>query len=131
MKGLDVIIGIDWLMANNATLDCARKIVLLPVHATPANIPNESELLSVVQAKKLMQQGCIAYMVFFSVHGVYDGSIDKIGVMNEFPKLFINDMSGLPPERKVEFTIDLVSGTEPISKAPYRMSPTKLAKLKK
>ncbi|XP_054820646.1 uncharacterized protein LOC129319571 [Prosopis cineraria] len=82
MKGLDVIIGIDWLMANNATLDCARKIVLLPVHTTSANIPSESELLSVVQA--VMQQGCMAYMVFFSVHGVYDGSINKIRIVNEF-----------------------------------------------
>ncbi|XP_054824762.1 uncharacterized protein LOC129322474 [Prosopis cineraria] len=123
MKGLDVIIGMDWMMANNATLDCARKIVLLLVHATPANIPSESKLLSVVQAERLMQQGCMAYMVFFSMHGDYDGSIDKIGVVNEFLEVFTDDMSDLPPEREVEFTIDLIPGTEPISKAPYQMSP--------
>ncbi|XP_054808662.1 uncharacterized protein LOC129310769 [Prosopis cineraria] len=131
IKGLDVIIGMDWLMANNATLDCARKTVLLPVHTTPANIPSKSKFLSVVRAEKLMQQGCMAYMVFFSVHGVYDGSIDKIGVVNEFPEVFTDDMSGLPPEREVEFTIVLVPGIELISKAPYQMSPIELAKLKK
>ncbi|XP_054792156.1 uncharacterized protein LOC129297836 [Prosopis cineraria] len=104
MKGLNVIIGVDWLMANNATLDCARKIVLLPVYAAPANIPSKSKFLSVVQVKKLMQQGYMAYMVFFSVHGVYDRSIDKIRVVNELPEVFMDDMSGLPPEREVEFT---------------------------
>ncbi|XP_054808653.1 uncharacterized protein LOC129310761 [Prosopis cineraria] len=121
----------DWLMANNATLDCARKIVLLSVHTAQANISSESKFLSVVQAEKLVQQGCMAYIVFFSVHRVYDGSIYKIGVANEFLKVFTDDMSGLPPERKVEFIIDLVPGIEPILKAPYQMSPTELAELKK
>ncbi|XP_054785880.1 uncharacterized protein LOC129292332 [Prosopis cineraria] len=131
IKGLDVIIGMNQLMANNATLNCARKIVLLPVHTTLVNIPSESKLLLVVQAEKLMQQGCMAYIVFFSVHGVYDRSIDKIGVVNEFPEVFTTEMSGLPPEREVEFTIDLVPRTEPISKAPYQMSLMELAELKK
>ncbi|XP_054806261.1 uncharacterized protein LOC129308919 [Prosopis cineraria] len=117
MKGLDVISGMDWLMANNATLDCARKIVLLLVHTTPANIPSKSKFLSVVQAERLMQQRCMAYMVFFSVYGVYNGNIDKIGVVNEFPEVFTDDMSGLPPERKVEFTIDLVPGTEELNQS--------------
>ncbi|XP_054822826.1 uncharacterized protein LOC129321105 [Prosopis cineraria] len=131
MKRLDMIIGMDWLMVNNTTLDCARKTVLLSVHTALANIPSKSKFLLVVQAEKLMQQGCMAYMVFFSMHGVYNGSIDKIGVVNEFSKVFMNDMSGLPPEREVEFTINLVPGTEAISKVPYRMSPTELAELKK
>ncbi|XP_054781930.1 uncharacterized protein LOC129289146 [Prosopis cineraria] len=119
MKGLKVIINMDWLMENNATLECARKTILLPIHTTLTNIPNDSKFLSVVQAEKLMQQGCMAYMIFFSVHGVYDESIDKIRVVNEFPEVFMDDISDLPPEREVEFTIDLVPGTKPISKAPY------------
>ena len=43
---------------------------------------------------------------------------------------FPNDIVGLPPEREVEFTIDLTSGIEPISIPPYRMAPTELRELK-
>ena len=46
-------------------------------------------------------------------------------------KLGFEEMSGLPPEREVEFSIDLVPGTGPISIAPYRMSPVELSELKK
>ena len=43
---------------------------------------------------------------------------------------FPNDIAGLPPEREVESTIDLILGTEPISIPPYRMAPTELRELK-
>ncbi|KAL6326991.1 hypothetical protein AAG906_012675 [Vitis piasezkii] len=42
----------------------------------------------------------------------------------------LQDLPGLPPEREVEFTIDLVPGTGPMSKAPYRMAPVELKELK-
>lgn len=45
-------------------------------------------------------------------------------VVKEFPEVFPEDIIDLPPERKVEFFIDLVSGTRPLSMEPYRMSPT-------
>ena len=43
---------------------------------------------------------------------------------------FPNDIAGLPPERDVESTIDLIPGTEPISIPPYRMAPAELRELK-
>jgi len=45
--------------------------------------------------------------------------------------VFPDDITDLPPEREVEFAIDLVSGTSPISIAPYRMSASELGELKK
>ena len=47
--------------------------------------------------------------------------------MQEFPDMFPEDVSDMPPEREVEFTIDLVPGTSPISMAPYRMSASELS----
>ena len=44
--------------------------------------------------------------------------------------MFLEELPGLPPIREVEFGIDLMSGTTPISIAPYRMEPTKLKELK-
>ena len=56
--------------------------------------------------------------------------MDEILVVREFLDVFPDDIAGLPPNREVEFTIDLISGTEPISIPPYRMAPTKLRELK-
>ena len=56
--------------------------------------------------------------------------MDEIPVVREFPDVFPDDIVGLPPEREVKFTIDLIPGTEPISIPPYRMAPTELRELK-
>ena len=58
--------------------------------------------------------------------------IQKKGVpaWNEFPDVF-EEISGLPPDRVVEFSIDTMQGTVPISKVSYRMAPTELEILKK
>ena len=57
-------------------------------------------------------------------------TLDEIPVVREFPDVFPDDIAGLPLEREVEFTIDLIPGTEPISIPPYRMAPTELRELK-
>ena len=51
--------------------------------------------------------------------------------MREFPEVFPYDITDVPPEREVEFSIDLVQGIKAVSMAPYRMSAFELAKLKK
>ena len=50
--------------------------------------------------------------------------------MSEFPEVFPEDLPGLPPDREIEFSIDLLLGSGPISKAPYRMAPAELKELK-
>ena len=57
--------------------------------------------------------------------------IDRLPVVNEFPEVFPDEIPDVPPEREVEFSINLVPGTKPVSMAPYRMSASELAKLKK
>jgi hypothetical protein len=52
-------------------------------------------------------------------------------VVKEFPDVFFEDLPGLPPDREIEFSIDLLLGTTPISKAPYRMALVELEELKK
>ena len=56
--------------------------------------------------------------------------MDEILVVREFPDAFPDDIAGLPLDREVEFTIDLIPGTEPISIPPYRMAPVELRELK-
>ena len=58
-------------------------------------------------------------------------AVEDFPVMCEFPKVFPEDFSDVPPKREVEFSIDLVPGTRPVSMAPYRMSASELVELKK
>jgi hypothetical protein len=55
----------------------------------------------------------------------------KILVVCEFSDVFPDELPGLPPDREVEFAIELIPRTPPISKRPYRMPPNELAELKK
>ena len=56
--------------------------------------------------------------------------LEDISIIKEFLDVFPDDISGLPPDREVEFTIDLIPETEPISIPPYRMAPAELRELK-
>ena len=56
--------------------------------------------------------------------------MDEIPIVREFKDVFPDDITGLPLDREVEFTIDFIPGTEPISIPPYRMAPADLRELK-
>ena len=56
--------------------------------------------------------------------------LDDTPIVREFPDVFPEDLPGIPIDREIEFSIDLLPGTSPISKAPYRMAPTELKELK-
>nr|GFD56518.1 putative reverse transcriptase domain, aspartic peptidase domain protein [Tanacetum cinerariifolium] len=57
-------------------------------------------------------------------------SIHDHPIVSEFPDVFPNELPGIPPIRKVEFSIELILGADPISKAHYRMAPIELKELK-
>jgi hypothetical protein len=59
------------------------------------------------------------------------GPLEAIKVVSEFPDVFPKDLPGMPPKRKVEFAIELIVGTAPISKRAYRVSRPELVELKK
>ena len=56
--------------------------------------------------------------------------LEDVPVVRDFLDVFPNDLPGLPPEREIDFPIDLVPGTTPISLPPYRMASAKLKELK-
>ena len=59
-----------------------------------------------------------------------DLKLEDIPIVRDYPDVFPNDLPGLPPERKVEFTINVAPGTASIFKAPYRMAPLEIKELK-
>jgi hypothetical protein len=61
---------------------------------------------------------------------VFSLAAESISVVEEFMDVFPEELPGMPPEREVEFYIDLLPGIAPIAKRPYRMATTELAELK-
>ncbi|XP_073129646.1 uncharacterized protein [Henckelia pumila] len=57
-------------------------------------------------------------------------SVSDIPVVRDFPDVFLDDIPGFPPQREIDFSIDLMPGTNPISIAPYRLAPAELKELK-
>ena len=56
-------------------------------------------------------------------------SVDEVSIVREFPDVFPEELSGMPPKRQVEFRIDLVHGAVPIAKAPYLLAPPEMQEL--
>jgi hypothetical protein len=65
-----------------------------------------------------------------SLHHVVEPNLEDIHVVRVFPDVFPDDLPGMPPERAIEFKIELQPGTAPIAKAPYKMSPVEMKELK-
>jgi hypothetical protein len=81
-------------------------------------------------AKKLLKKGCSAWLAH--VKEMEKGSMNfaSIPVMREFQDVFPEELSGLPPVREIEVSIETILGISPIAQSPYRMTPVELAELK-
>ena len=132
----DIVLGMDWLSKHRATLDCYKKEVRLVRPEEPGVIFREirreiaPSLINAMTASKMLRKGCQGYLAFVVDRRQKGTQLEDIPIVKEFPDVFPDDISGLPPDREVEFTIDLIPRTEPISIPPYRMSPAELRELK-
>jgi hypothetical protein len=118
-QGLDVILGMNWLHRNQATVNCDKRTVKLVS-------PSGKEVVT-----KLYLPGLEGVCHHLSVDDKESNPIEAIRIVSEFPDVFPEELPGMPPERKVEFSIELIPGTTPISKRAYRVSGLELVELKK
>jgi hypothetical protein len=114
-KGIDIILGMGWLSKVDVVIQCAKRSVIL---RSP-----EGERFEFV-ATLLSAADC-------AVNQLKVDLIEDIRVICEYPDVFLDDLPGMPPERDIEFLIDLLPGTAPIAKRPYRMSVGELEELNK
>jgi hypothetical protein len=117
LKGqdMDVILGMNWLAQHKAILNTDLRTIRL-------SYGQEEVLLSIPVATLAKPFG-----------KVYEAIIPKIQdilVVCEFPDVFPEGLPGLPPERDVEFVIELKPGTAPVSRRSYRMPPNEWEELK-
>jgi hypothetical protein len=114
-KGIDIILGMDWLSKYNGVIQCARKAVKLT-----KKDETSVEFVAMVQSGpdcKLNQTKAI--------------TLEDIKVVQDYPNVFLEELPGMPLDRDIEFLIELLLGTPPISKRPYRMPVNELVELKK
>nr|GEZ93767.1 hypothetical protein [Tanacetum cinerariifolium] len=114
-SSFDVIIGMDWLSKLRAKIVCFEKIaqILLP----------NGDILEVHVERP---EGNLKQLKTMKVN---ESKLEDIPVVREFPDVFLEDLSGLPPSREVEFRIDLIHGAMPVAKSPYRLAPTEMQEL--
>ncbi|XP_025623583.2 transposon Tf2-1 polyprotein [Arachis hypogaea] len=129
-EGSETLIrGLDWLSKNHVLLDCSEKSVQFMPEGSEAPVVVNSYYLNsmIVNCSGTECQGIM--LLTAGVSGD-DQSLEQIPVVYEFPDVFPDDINEFPPNREVEFAIELVPGSGPISITPYRMSPLEMAELK-
>nr|XP_025652284.1 uncharacterized protein LOC112748279 [Arachis hypogaea] len=129
MIGLEMILWFDWLSKNRILLDCfERSIQFMPKREKRVVIDEGYYLNSVmVHCSGEERQG---YILLTANASGDAQNLDQIPVVRDFPKVFLEDIPELPPQREIEFVIKLVPGARPVSIVPYRMAPIELAELK-
>jgi hypothetical protein len=114
LEGIDVILGMDWLTQHQVVLGIASRRV--EIHS-----PTSGQTILYLPKVEGMNPCSYAAATV---------QLEDILVVCEYPDVFPDDLPSMPPDRDVEFVIELQPGTAPISKRPYRMPPKELAELK-
>ncbi|GJS03832.1 putative reverse transcriptase domain-containing protein [Tanacetum coccineum] len=142
LGSFDVIIGMDWLSKYHVVIVCDEKIIRIPfgneiltIYGVGSNNGYESRLniISCTKTQKYLLKGCPVFLAHITVKKAEDKSDEKrledVPIFRDFPKVFPEDLSGIPPTRQVEFQIDLIPGAAIITRAPYRLAPSEMKEL--
>jgi hypothetical protein len=114
-KGIYIILGMDWLRKYDGVILCARRAIRLT-----------KEDGTIVEFS-----GAIPAEQVSLLNKVQGTSLSEIGIVREYPDVFPEELPGMPPDRDIEFMIELLPGMPPISKRPDRMPVNELVELKK
>jgi hypothetical protein len=116
MMGFDVILGMDWLSKYNANMDCRRKEITFQLHGIEeftycgSRVRYTPPLLSANQALKNVRDGARAYLAYAQAKPETQAKLENILIVCHYTNIF-SEVIGLPSDREVEFSIDLVPGT--------------------
>jgi hypothetical protein len=116
LKNIKVVLGMDWMSNHGAHIDCEEKTMSIRKPGG-GRITYQTDKHSHVE-------------IVIQLNSLKEAKLEDIPVVNEFMDVFPQELPGMPPDREIEFTIDLKPGTTPISQAPYKMGPKELKELK-
>ncbi|XP_075480500.1 uncharacterized protein LOC142521157 [Primulina tabacum] len=137
MSDFDCILGMDTLSNYRATVDCFHGVVRFrPYYGSKWNFYSSDSqsripLVSAMKMFRILSIGNEGFMIY-AVDATQGKrfEVSDIPVVKEFPDVFPDEIPGFPPQREIDFSIELVLGTNPISRAPYRLAPAELKELK-
>ena len=135
LNGFDVVLGMDWLNANDAKILCKKKMVRVKPPGREKFLiygdkrRGSSGIITMIKARRCIAEGCTSFLAYVIDMKKERKKIEELPVVCEYPEVFPDDLPGLPPDRQVEFRIDLMPGTTPIARAPYRLAPTEMKEL--
>eukprot|EP00253_Pinus_taeda_P035306 PITA_35306 len=134
----DILIGMDWLEKHWSLVDCKTKIIYYRdqqgnrKEMQGIKRPVQVRSITANQLIKCIRKGCQVYAIQVGYANSKDksASLNSFPIIQEFIDVFPEEIPGLPPQRNIDFTIELVPGAAPVSQAPYRMSVPELTELK-
>nr|GFB33143.1 putative reverse transcriptase domain-containing protein [Tanacetum cinerariifolium] len=142
LGSFDAIIDMDWLRRHHSVIVCEEKLVRVPFgnetlvfRGAKSYIGRESQLM-VISCSKVQEyraKGCQVFLAQIFATKEDDKperkQVKDVPIVQDFPKVFPEDLLGLPPARPVEFQIDLILGAAPVARAPYRLAPSEMKEL--
>jgi hypothetical protein len=102
LEGMDIILGMDWMTKHKVLLDISSRVIEIDSpydRATALYLPQQEYLYSCV----------------YATTGI---KLEDILIVCEYLNVFPDDLPGMPPDRDIEFIVELQPGTDPISKRP-------------
>src|SRR5664279_2487239 len=113
-QGLDVVLGMNWMTKYHGIIDCARKAIKV----------TNSDVVIVEYTAEMPSRKA------YYNKSIAGPTLEHVPVVCEYPDVFPDELPGIPPDRDIEFIIELIPGTAPISQRTYRMNPEELVELK-
>lgn len=121
-----MVLGMDWISSNLVFFGCDEKLVIIPSsESTPKDILTTILEGTVGMVNLLFEKEKYVLLVL-AKEPSEDLKVAQILIVCEFPEVFAEDVTSLPPKMEVEFSIDLVPGMAPISISLYCMAPLEL-----
>ncbi|KAI3669398.1 hypothetical protein L6452_40633 [Arctium lappa] len=135
MGEFDVVVGMYWLASNDANIVCNKKLIRISLPSKEEVVvygdrrDKKSCLISMIKARQCLAKGCVGFLAYVLDVKKEKKGLESVPVVCEYPEVFPEDLTTLPPDRHVEFRIDLMPGVAPITREPYRLAPTEMKKM--
>ncbi|XP_024972713.1 uncharacterized protein LOC112511350 [Cynara cardunculus var. scolymus] len=134
LGSFDVVMGMDWLSKNRSEICCSKKTIRILKGSETLVVHGEKslrnfKLVTCMKMRKYLKKEYVTFMAHIVDKGIKEKRIQDFPIVQDFPKVFPDELPGLPPLRQVEFHIDLIPGAAPVAKSPYHLAPSEMKEL--
>ena len=132
MSEFDVILGMDWLTAYRIVINCERRRVTAYTQDGTRVVfqGDKHDILPQIVYESRCQGQLAGWLASLTLEDEERPDLDLPQVVCKYVGVFPDELPGLPPQRVVDFGIELHSATSPISMTPHRMAPVELQELR-